>query len=158
MNTLWAPWRMTYINHPKQKTCVLCAIAKNARQDKKSFVIERGRLTFSVLNLYPYNNGHFMACPLRHVQTLEELRTEELAELFQTIAKTKRQTDKALRPHGYNYGINIGEAGGAGILGHVHVHVVPRWRGDTNFMPVTADTKVIPQSLASLHKKLLKSR
>lgn len=161
MNMLWAPWRMTYIHYAKQakhKKCILCTIAKNKKQDKKNLVIIRGERTFSVLNLYPYNNGHFMVCPLRHVKTLEGLRKEEISELFDMIKKTKKLTDKTLRPNAYNIGINTGRISGAGVLGHIHIHVVPRWQGDTNFMPVIANTKVIPQYLASLHKELLKAR
>jgi len=158
MNTLWAPWRMSYINGQKEKRCVLCAIARNKKNDKKNFVLLRGEYAFSVLNLYPYNNGHFMVCPLRHIKNLEDLNSHEISELFTLLKKTKKMTNQTLRPHAYNIGINIGEAAGAGIAGHLHIHAVPRWAGDTNFMPVTAHTKVIPQSLVSLYKKLLIAR
>lgn len=158
MNTLWAPWRMTYIQGKKQKKCVLCTIARNKKNDRRNFVLLRSESAFSVLNLYPYNNGHFMVCPLRHVKRLEDLNTQEVSKLFVLLKQTKNLTDKTLHPHAYNIGINIGRVGGAGIAGHIHIHVVPRWEGDTNFMPITADTKVIPQSLASLHKKLLKTQ
>lgn len=156
MNMLWAPWRVAYIQQSKHKKCILCTIGKNRKEDKKNLVLLRGKYSFSLLNLYPYNNGHFMACPLRHTKTLEGLRKEEIAELFDMIKKTKRLTDKALRPNAYNIGLNLGRVSGAGILGHIHVHVVPRWNGDTNFMPVLAHTKVMPQSLASLYHKLRK--
>lgn len=161
MKMLWAPWRMTYIHHTKQskqKKCILCAIAKNKKQDKKNLVIVRGTYAFSLLNLYPYNSGHFMVCPLRHVKTLEGFRNEEISELFDILKKTKKLTDTTLHPNAYNIGINTGRISGAGVLGHIHIHVVPRWQGDTNFMPVIANTKVIPQSLTSLHKKLLNVR
>lgn len=154
MNILWAPWRMDYIHQSKRKGCVLCAVGSNRKRDTKNLVLLRSTHAFSLLNLYPYNNGHFMVCPLRHVKALEGLRQEEIAALFEMIKKTKKLTDRALRPDAYNVGLNLGRESGAGILGHLHVHVVPRWRGDTNFMPMLAHTKVIPQSLASLYRTL----
>lgn len=157
MDKIWAPWRIKYININKNKGCILCSIAKNRKMDRKQFVILRGEHSFSLLNIYPYNNGHFMACAMRHIKGLEDLKKQELIELFDIIKKTKKLIDKILKPAGYNIGINLGKISGAGIEGHLHIHVVPRWQGDTNFMPVISDTKVIQQSLKDLHNKLIKN-
>ncbi|MBL7196883.1 MAG: HIT domain-containing protein [Candidatus Omnitrophica bacterium] len=154
MNKIWAPWRIKFIQKPKNKNCILCLASKNKKLDKKQLVIMRGKHSFSLLNIYPYNNGHFMVCPVRHVKKLEELKTEEILDLFEVIKKTKGLIDKILKPEGYNIGINLGRISGAGIDNHIHIHVVPRWQGDTNFMPVISNTKVISQSLKSLYDKL----
>jgi len=110
-----------------------------------------------MLNLYPYNNGHVMIAPYRHVKSLEFLSEAELADLMKLFNSTKVILDKKLKPHGYNIGINIGKLGGAGFAGHVHIHIVPRWLGDTNFMPLTAETKVVSESLEAM-SRLLKSK
>ncbi len=107
-----------------------------------------------MLNLYPYNNGHVMVAPYRHVKSLELLTSAELSDLMKLVNKTKMDMDKKLKPHGYNIGINIGKVAGAGFAGHCHIHVVPRWSGDCNFMPIIADTKVISESLEAMHKLL----
>ena len=156
MNKLWAPWRIRYIQKTKIKRCILCAVAKNRKFDKKQFVISRGNLTFSLLNIYPYNNGHFLVCPVRHVKNIEELKEEEILELFNTLIKTKKLVSKTLKPDAYNIGINLGKISGAGIEKHLHIHAVPRWQGDTNFMPVISNTKVISQSLEELYRRLIK--
>ena len=158
MNKMWAPWRIKYVSKPKDKKCILCRAAKNKKLDKKLFVILRGKYSFSVLNIYPYNNGHFMVSPYRHVKNLEQLKKEEILDLYEVIKRTKRLTDKVLKPEGYNLGVNLGRVGGAGIDGHTHIHVVPRWQGDTNFMPVIHNTKVISQSLTDLYSKLTKNK
>ena len=156
MKKIWAPWRIKYIQKAKQKNkkCIFCLSSKNKRADKKLFVIIRNKYSFSLLNIYPYNNGHFMACPIRHLKRLEELRKEEVLDLFDVIKRTKKLINKVLKPDGYNIGINLGRISGAGIDNHLHIHVVPRWQGDTNFMPVAANTKVISQSLKCLYDKL----
>ena len=105
-----------------------------------------------MLNIYPYNNGHVMAAPFRHVKSLEDLKAEELKDLMDLVVKTKRVLDKKMKPHGYNIGLNIGKAAGAGFAGHIHIHVVPRWTGDTNFMPASCGTKVISESLDVMYK------
>ncbi|MFH1622425.1 MAG: HIT domain-containing protein [Candidatus Omnitrophota bacterium] len=156
MNKIWAPWRIKYIqNNKKIKKCVLCFAFKNKRLDKNNFVILRGKHSFSLLNIYPYNNGHFMICPNRHVKKLEQLNSNEILDLFEVIKKTKRLTHKVLKPEGYNMGINLGKISGAGIDNHLHLHVVPRWKGDTNFMPIIANTKIISQSLKALYEELI---
>ncbi|MFC1645615.1 HIT domain-containing protein [Candidatus Omnitrophota bacterium] len=156
MNKLWAPWRIKYIQKPKSKKCILCLASKNKKSDKRLFVIKRGEYSFSLLNIYPYNSGHFMVSPIRHVKKLEELKQEEVLDLFNVIKMTKRLTDKVLKPKGYNIGINLGRIAGAGIDNHIHIHVVPRWGGDSNFMPVISNTKVISQSLGDLYNRLTK--
>jgi ATP adenylyltransferase len=154
LNKIWAPWRIKYVRKTKSEGCILCRAAKSQKTDRKYFVIVRGRYCFSILNIYPYNNGHFMTCPLRHIKDLAQLKKEEVLDLFQVIEDTKKLTDKILKPQGYNIGLNLGRVSGAGIADHIHVHVVPRWEGDTNFMPLISDTKVIPQSLKSLYGNL----
>ncbi len=154
MQKLWAPWRNKFIYHRKAKGCIFCEKPR-LRQDAKNFLIERGKTVYSMLNLYPYNNGHVMISPYRHLKTITQLTTEETLELFQMLQRTLKKLDKALRPHGYNVGFNIGRIAGAGYDKHVHLHVVPRWLGDTNFMPVVADSKVISESLSDLRKRIL---
>lgn len=109
-----------------------------------------------MLNTFPYNNGHIMISPLRHISEISQLKEIELLDLFKTLNATKKLLDRAFKPHGYNIGINISKDAGAGVIGHLHIHLVPRWRGDTNFMPVISNTKVISQSLDDLYKQLKK--
>lgn len=149
MKALWAPWRSKYINMRKHKKCIFCS--------PKEYVLEKTKHSFSMLNLYPYNNGHVMVAPLRHVKSLEYLSEKELADLMKLVIRTKKIIDKKLRPQGYNIGVNIGKVSGAGFAGHVHIHVVPRWLGDTNFMPVAGNTKVVSDSLEAM-RKLYKSK
>jgi ATP adenylyltransferase len=154
MDRLWAPWRVKYINQiDKHKGCVFCRILQEDK-DAKNFVFARRKHTFAVLNIYPYNNGHSLVLPLRHVDALEKLTKAERDELMDLVIEVKALTDQAIKPSGYNIGINLGRTAGAGFPGHLHVHVVPRWKGDSNFMAVTGETKVISQSLKELYKKL----
>jgi len=153
---LWAPWRHAFLLGPRQRRrCIFC-VAKRSRADRQHHVLARGRAVFALLNRYPYNNGHLMIAPYRHVGEVTALRPAEWMECFQMVRRlTKRLTD-TLRPHAFNLGMNLGADAGAGIPGHVHLHLVPRWRGDTNFMPILADVKVIPQSLDELYTCLAK--
>ncbi len=151
---LWAPWRIKFVCVRKKSKCIFCG-NKSKKRDAKKYIVARSKHAFSVLNIYPYNNGHVMVAPYRHVKNLEDLRDEELLDLMGLVIRTKKDLDKFLKPNGYNIGLNIGKAGGAGF-GHLHVHVVPRWRGDTNFMPALTDTKVIMQSLDELYRILKK--
>ncbi len=154
MDKLWAPWRMNYIrNSKKEKGCLFCRILKS-KKDKNDLVVFRSKYATAMLNLYPYNNGHIMVSPKRHVASLELLNTQETIDLMGALNKAKRLLDKTLKPQGYNIGINIGRAAGAGIEGHLHIHIVPRWNGDTNFMPALFSTKIISQSLKELHRQL----
>ena len=155
MDKLWAPWRAGYIKKiGKRQKCVFCGILR-ARSDKKNFIFARTKHSFAVLNIYPYNNGHVLVMPYRHVNDLAKLRQEEIIDLIELLNSAQKRLDKALKPGGYNIGLNIGRVAGAGFPGHVHIHVVPRWRGDVNFMPVLTGTKVISQSLRMLYGKLL---
>lgn len=158
MDKLWAPWRVKYITKiiKGSKKCVFCHILKE-RKDKKNFVVARTKHAYSVLNIYPYNNGHMLIVPNRHIYDLSDLRREEREGLMDLLEDTKALLDQIMKPEGYNVGINLGKAAGAGFPEHMHIHLVPRWQGDVNFMPVTGHTKVISQSLKALHEKLLKA-
>jgi len=153
MDKLWAPWRSKYIYLRKRRGCIFCG-AKNKGSAKKRYIIEKSGFSFSMLNLFPYNNGHVMVAPYRHVRSLELLPHEELLDLMKLVNRTKISLDKKLKPHGYNIGLNIGKTAGAGVAGHVHVHIVPRWTGDTNFMPLVADSKVVSESLDAMYELL----
>ncbi|OIO36372.1 MAG: HIT family hydrolase [Candidatus Omnitrophica bacterium CG1_02_44_16] len=158
MEKLWAPWRMSYIkNAKKEKGCLFCRVLKS-KKDKANLVLLRSKHSFAVLNLYPYNNGHLMASPKRHVSSIELLNDDEICDLFNTVKKAKLLLEAALKPEGYNIGLNEGRAAGAGIVGHMHVHIVPRWNGDTNFMPIFYNTKIISRSLNELYEKLTSGR
>lgn len=155
MQRLWAPWRETYITGitTKQKSCVFCRILP-AHKDKQHMIFIRKPLAYAVLNLYPYSSGHCLIVPNRHVGDISKLSAEEYIGLMELLRETKDLLQTVLKPHGFNVGINLGRTAGAGIPGHVHVHIAPRWKGDHNFMPVTADTRVISQSLSVIYKKL----
>lgn len=144
MNTLWAPWRSKYIYSRKKTGCIFCR--------PKEYVVAESKLSFAMLNIYPYNNGHVMVAPKRHVKSLEYLKPEELKDMMDLVVRAKKVLDKKIKPHGYNIGLNIGKAAGAGFAGHIHIHIVPRWAGDTNFMPAACGTKVIPESLDAMYK------
>ena len=155
MEQLWAPWRMGYISQPDKEEggCFLCHAAMSG-QDRERHVLWRGAHTFCVLNRWPYNNGHLMVAPLEHKPDLAGMSDEELLEQVQMLRRCRQRLGRLLRPGGFNIGLNLGEAAGAGLAGHLHWHIVPRWNGDTNFMPALADTKVIPQSLDCLWELL----
>ena len=153
MKKLWAPWRKAYIWQKPPKGCFLCFI-KRSRRDASHFVLKRTAQSLSVLNLFPYNAGHVLVAPNRHVENLSDLNDSELLDLLHLTNETVKDIRKALKPQGLNIGINLGRVAGAGLPGHVHIHVVPRWLGDTNFMPVTADTKIMSESLQSVHRRL----
>ena len=155
MKNLWAPWRMQYIRHSRAPGCFLCAIFKSPpSRDRRNLLLKRGRTCCLVLNRFPYNSGHLMVAPRRHVAELQDLRPAEQAELMRLTATAVAALKKTLRPDGFNVGINLGAAAGAGLRGHLHLHIVPRWTGDTNFMPVFAEVKVIPQALEELWTQL----
>jgi len=153
MITLWAPWRMQYIGGPKADGCILCE--KIEGDDEKNLVLARGDHAYVLVNIYPYNSGHLMIAPYRHLDCLEKLSPEEMAEMMTWARKSEQALRAAFDAEGFNIGINIGKVAGAGIDGHVHMHVVPRWNGDTNFMPVLGETKVIPEYLEETYAKLL---
>lgn len=158
MNTkrLWAPWRIQYIKKfKKEKGCLFCRAFKS-KNNAKNLVIFRLEKSLSMLNLYPYNNGHLLIAPQRHVPTLEMLKADEIADLMQCLNKAKLLLDKTIKPQGYNIGCNINRIAGAGFDQHLHIHLVPRWTGDANFMTAACNTRVISQSLDELFRELTK--
>lgn len=155
MDKIWAPWRSKYIYSREKVRCIFC-VTKDKASDNKRYILKRSKYSFSMLNLYPYNNGHVMIAPYRHVKSPELLTDEELLDLMKLLNMTKCALDKTLNPHGYNIGGNIGKISGAGFDKHFHVHIVPRWTGDTNFMPVLSNTKVLSESLDMLYEALRK--
>ena len=150
---LWAPWRLEYVQSAdEQPGCVFCNAARG--DDEAGLVVHRGELGFVLLNRFPYSSGHLMVAPYRHGAGFEEVREDEALELHRLAAAAVGVLREAMHPDGYNIGWNLGRVAGAGIVDHVHLHVVPRWGGDTNFMPVLADVKVIPEHLAATRHKL----
>ncbi|WP_456365009.1 HIT family protein [Thermococcus sp.] len=156
MKTLWAPWRIEYIRSPKHEGCIFCDFPKENR-DRERLILYRGKHSFVIMNNYPYNPGHVMIAPYRHVGKWEDLTDEELLEIMRLSQLMIKAIKRAMNPDGFNLGINLGRVAGAGIDDHVHLHVVPRWNGDTNFMPIVADTKVIPESLQEAYDELKKA-
>lgn len=153
MDHLWAPWRSKYIYLRRRKSCIFCG-NRIKKKKGRSYVLDRSKHSFSMLNLYPYNNGHVMVAPFRHVKDLRALSSEEQLDLIKMVNSTVAILDKKLKPHGYNIGMNVGKVSGAGFKGHLHIHIVPRWPGDTNYMPIIADTKIVSESLNALYKLL----
>ena len=156
MHRLWAPWREQYIskvNKNQHKGCIFCRMRK-AKNDAKNHIFVRRPLAYAVLNIYPYSNGHCLIVPNRHVNDLSKMTKDEIGGMMELLLETQALLTAAVKPHGFNVGFNLGRLAGAGIPGHVHMHVVPRWKGDHNFMPVTANTKVISQSLDAIYKLL----
>ena len=156
---IWAPWRMEYIDSltDDQDDCFLCRFRDEPADDEKNLVLWRGRRTLAVLNRFPYTAGHSMVAPLQHVGDLGDLDGETLAEMMQLLQDLQRLLTDAVRAHGFNIGMNIGRCAGAGLPGHLHAHIVPRWRGDTNFMAVFSGARVISQSLDTLYAQLRRS-
>jgi len=157
-SALWAPWRMEYIRRDKtdEDGCMFCRKAESSA-DRANYVIFRGEMGFALLNIYPYNNGHIMVAPYRHVGDLLDLNPEETTEMMNIVRLCLRALRETMAPQGFNVGFNLGQSAGAGIVDHIHLHIVPRWNGDTNFMPVLAGTDVIPQSLGEVYKLLRRS-
>jgi ATP adenylyltransferase len=145
---LWAPWRIEYIRGPKPDECIFCAAARSD-DDARHHVVHRGRRALVMLNAFPYASGHLMVAPHRHVASLEDLEADERDELGELTVRALRALRAGLGPDGFNVGVNLGEVAGAGFADHVHQHVVPRWQGDVNFMPVVGDTRVLPEALAA---------
>jgi ATP adenylyltransferase len=156
---LFAPWRMEYIKGVDEDSdeCFLCAAAAagdGTDEARHRLVVGRSELSVAVLNKFPYNNGHMLVAPAAHVSDLADLSDEALVDLMRLTVRMQATLQQVVSPHGFNMGLNIGRVAGAGLPGHLHFHVVPRWDGDTNFMPVLADVKVIPQHLDELYAKL----
>lgn len=160
MERLWAPWRMSYIDGLTSEgdgsgECFLCAAWRaRGEEEAQRLVLARSERAFVVMNKFPYNNGHLLVAPERHAGTLDAFGEADLAELMGLVRLSARALAAEMRPDGFNVGLNIGRAAGAGLAGHLHWHVVPRWNGDTNAMPVVGGVKVIPQSLEELHARL----
>jgi ATP adenylyltransferase len=155
---MWAPWRMEYIlseSEDKSDDCIFCTFPAE-KNDEKNLIVYRSEFCFIILNKYPYNNAHIMVVPYNHVSDILELDEKELLDIQKTIQKSVRVLRKEVRPHAMNIGMNLGRLAGAGIDEHLHYHIVPRWDGDTNFMPVLTDTKVISESLNETWQRLYK--
>lgn len=155
MDRLWAPWRKTYLRSSsiKKRGCLFCRLLRD-KKDKKNLVVFRSPHYALILNRYPYNNGHVMIVPRRHLADISELNAAEKAEFFEVLSQTQKALCRFMKPHGFNIGMNIADVAGAGIPDHLHWHVVPRWKGDVNFMPVISGTKVISESLESVYDGL----
>lgn len=155
MKQLWAPWRMTFLKSTPDKkvACIFCDLLSQ-KNDSENLILYRSQHSFVILNKYPYNNGHLMVIPLKHTNDLDQLNPTEHTELITLSNHCIKALKETYKPEGFNLGMNLGAAGGAGIREHLHFHIVPRWTGDTNFMPVLADTKSMPQHLEESFKEL----
>ena len=153
---LWAPWRHALFTGRRARRCIFCA-AKRSREDRRTYVIARGKAVFAILNRFPYNTGHLMIAPYRHVSAFEALTSDEWSGMFRLSRTLLKRLRTHLHPQGFNVGMNLGKVAGAGIPGHVHLHIVPRWNGDTNFMPLLAHARVLSQSLDALQRILTRA-
>jgi ATP adenylyltransferase len=154
MDRIWAPWRSTYILNTNQEDgCILCNRVQDGN-DTKNYILFRGERSFMIMNIFPYNNGHLMVAPYKHTGNIEDLDPDDGKEIVTSISLGIRALKKAFHPDGFNVGMNIGRVAGAGIEDHVHMHIVPRWNGDTNFMPVLTDTKILSVSLDEAYRLL----
>lgn len=153
MKRLWSPWRMAYLTEERPQGCIFCIKAAEDR-DEENLIVCRGERAFVMLNRYPYNAGHLMVIPYAHVASLEDLPAEALTEMMLLVNRSLAALRRAMSPEAFNVGANLGHAAGAGIADHVHLHIVPRWEGDTNFMPVLADVRVVPEFLSDTYRKI----
>ena len=153
MKHLWAPWRLQYIKAARTENCIFCDLLREGR-DRENRILARGTQAFAILNTFPYNSGHLMVVPNRHVAQPGDLNDAEILDLFHLTTASMQALEETYHPEGFNVGLNIGRAAGAGITGHLHVHVVPRWIGDTNFMPVVGEVKVLPEDLTATYDRL----
>jgi ATP adenylyltransferase len=154
MDRLWSPWRYQYISTAGQATgCIFCSKGAE-RRDESNYVVARGRYCFVLLNLYPYTSGHLMIAPYEHVATLEETPEETLLDMMRLTRDAESHLRAVYRPEGLNVGMNIGKCAGAGVAGHIHMHVLPRWTGDANFMTTVAETRVVPEELETTYQRL----
>lgn len=150
MNNIWAPWRADYITAPKNDVCIFCSDSR----EHDGLILTKGRLCFAVMNRFPYTTGHCMVVPFRHVGDIIELGQEELAEIMAMAQAIVRAARAAMKPDGFNIGFNLGSVAGAGVADHLHMHIVPRWKGDTNFMPVLADVHIISEHIEKTRDKI----
>ena len=157
MERIWSPWRMAYIQAAKEQGedggCIFCDLPAEG-DDVRTMILARGELAFVIVNSFPYNPGHLMVAPFRHVGAFTSLEGAELADVDALVARSIRALEQEMEPHGYNLGMNLGRVAGAGIPDHVHWHLVPRWNGDTNFMPVVGQTRVLPELLEETYARL----
>ena len=154
MESLFAPWRMDYIlQHRKDRKCIFCPL--KGQSDKKRLIIRRTDFSVVMLNRYPYTYAHLMVAPVRHIHEVGKLKPEEMADIFHNLCQSICILKEACHPDGFNVGMNLGRVGGAGILRHLHFHVIPRWKGDMNFMPAIADVRIIPEHLNQTYTRLL---
>lgn len=154
MDFLWSPWRFRYVSRPPAPgSCIFCEKAA-ARRDEENYILQRGRLNFVILNLFPYTTGHLMVAPYAHVADLAGLAAETLAEMMEMAQRAERALREAYHPDGLNLGMNLGQAAGAGVAGHLHLHLLPRWFADSNFMTTVGETRVLPEDLATTYEKL----
>jgi ATP adenylyltransferase len=152
---LWAPWRIAYFTEPQPDECIFCSIpADKQAEDPELLILARFERTYVIMNRYPYNNGHLMVVPFEHTSDVDSLSDEVRAELLEVAGFCTRVLKDGLNAQGFNIGFNLGRAAGAGILDHLHLHVVPRWHGDTNYLPVLGDTKVLSESLEGTYQRL----
>ena len=155
MKVLWAPWRMEYIlSDQKGGPCIFCP-GDERDQDEDRLILFVGDLSMVMMNRYPYNNGHLLVSPVRHVGSLESLSEREMLDLFETVRKSTNVLRELMNPEGFNVGLNLGKVAGAGVEEHLHFHIVPRWNGDTNFMTAVGAVRVIPEHIRETYKKLL---
>ncbi len=161
MEKLWSPWRSNYIDSFKTKDesglCVFCEAQKLEAESGQSLIVYRSKHCYAMLNLYPYNSGHLMIIPYRHLSDLNHVNNEEMSDVMKTVQLSMKALDAVMKPQGFNFGANLGKAAGAGIDAHLHFHIVPRWNGDTNFMPVLGEVKLISQDLLATKKNLIEA-
>jgi len=155
MERLWAPWRSEYITCKKINECIFCKAWKE-KKDEENYLLLRGKYSLVMLNAYPYNNGHLMIAPCKHTASLKSLKKEEREEMMVFVLQMIDLLKEVLNPEGFNLGMNLGKIAGAGVAEHLHLHIVPRWKGDNNFMPVITNTRVISESLRETYRKLRK--
>ena len=153
MKILWAPWRIKYILG-KKEGCIFCDKVKE-NKDRENYILLRGENAFVILNTFPYSNGHLMVAPYKHVPDLDGLEKDVLTEMMGLVKTCTQILKKTLNPEGFNIGANLGKVAGAGVEGHIHIHIVPRWEGDTSFISTVGETKIIPESLDDTYRKLL---
>ena len=154
MKRIWSPWRMKYVeNYEAKKDCFLCeALAQP--DNEENLIIKRGKFAFVIMNLYPYTSGHIMVAPIEHQSSLEELEKDVRAEIMELVSRSIVVLKEIYKPHGFNVGMNIGEAAGAGEPDHVHMHIVPRWTGDTSFLSTLGETRVLPEALSETYRRI----
>ncbi len=162
MERLFSPWRSEYIGSfskakmKKNEECLFCSAAKN-KNDSRRLILFRRQFCFVMMNLYPYNSGHVLIIPYNHTSQFSRLSTKEYADVMAASARVMEAIDKTMQPQGFNFGANLGRVAGAGIDQHIHFHIVPRWNGDTNFMPTLADTKLVSESIQASYRKIKKN-